>query len=285
MTVTAFWGIANVVAGIALTDISSIQLNAIRFVIAFSISYLFFYKKMRPVSKATLKASLLIGLILSGVYIFATEALLYTDVTNVGFLLSLHVIMVPAMNRVARGIKTGPKLLFCVIISFIGLAFLTIGEGGSSFRIRLGDWFAFFSSVLYSLDMIFTEIYVAKDDVDPLQLGVLQLGVVAVAFSIAAAIGRQSLIVSGLRPWLCILFLSIFATAMPFILQPIAQRLTSVTRVGLIFSAEPLFTTIAAYIILNERLHYTGYIGAAIMLLALVVMNINIPGLDGKQDA
>ena len=280
LLVTFFWGIANVVSDIALGDIDSIQLNAIRFTVAFLCSYFFFFKKMRKPSAATLKASAVIGILLCIVYILATEALLYTDVTNVGFLLAQHVIMVPILNRVFRKIKTEEKLLLCIGMTLIGLAMLTLK--GGSVNMRPGDWMTLASTFIYAVDMILTEVFVAKEDVDPLQLGVYQLGVCAVIFVAIALFTGRSLLVTGTRPWLCILFLAIFSTAFPFIVQPVAQQLTSVTRVGLIFSAEPLFTAVAAFVMIGERLHFTAYIGAVIMLFAIVLMNVELPAKREK---
>lgn len=275
MLVTFFWGVANVVSDIALGDIDSIQLNAIRFTVAFLCAFFFFFRKMKKPGVATIKASVIIGVLLCIVYILATEALLYTDVTNVGFLLAQHVIMVPIINRVCRKIKTERKLLFCIGLTLVGLAMLTLK--GGAIHMRLGDWMTLLSTSIYAIDMILTEIFVAKDDVDPLQLGVYQLGVCALIFMAIALFSGRSLMVTGTRPWMCILFLAIFSTAFPFIVQPIAQKLTSVTRVGLIFSAEPLFTAVAAFVMIGERLHATAYIGAFIMLFAIVLMNVELP--------
>lgn len=281
MLATFFWGVANVVSDIALGDIDSIQLNAIRFAVAFILAYMFFFRKMKKPSASTLKASAVIGILLSAVYILATEALLYTDVTNVGFLLSMHVIMVPVINRVFRRIRTERKLLLCIAIAVVGLALLTLQGGIGS--LRLGDWMALLSTLIYSFDMVYTEVAVAKEDVDPLQLGVFQLGVCAVIFVIAAAITGRSLVITQARPWLCILFLAIFSTAFPFIVQPSAQKLTSVTRVGLIFSAEPVFTAISAFFMIGERLHFTAYLGAFIMLFAIVIMNVELPAKNNVK--
>lgn len=281
LLVTFFWGVANVVSDIALGDIDSIQLNAIRFSLAFLCAYLFFFKKMQKPAAATLKASAAIGTLLCAVYILATEALLYTDVTNVGFLLAQHVIMVPVINRIFRGKKTGKKLKFCISLTVIGLALLTLK--GGSFNMRVGDWMTLLSTFIYAVDMVLTEVFVAKDDVDPLQLGVYQLGVCALIYMLIALFTGRSLAVTGARPWMCILFLAFFATAFPFIAQPVAQRLTSVTRVGLIFSVEPLFTALAAFVMIGERLHPAGYAGAAIMLFAIVLMNVELPAKREKS--
>ena len=281
MLATFFWGVANVVSDIALGDIDTIQLNAIRFILAFILSYAFFFRKMKKPSRATLKAALVIGALLSIVYILATEALLYTDVTNVGFLLAMHVIMVPVINRIFRKVRTERKLIICIVIAVVGLALLTLRGGVAS--LRLGDWLALLSTLIYSIDMICTEVFVGKDDVDPLQLGVLQLGVCAVIFVAIALVTGRSLVVTQTRPWLCILFLAIFSTAYPFIIQPIAQKLTSVTKVGLIFSAEPVFTALAAFFMIGERLHFTAYLGAFIMLFAIVMMNVDLPAKKGGK--
>jgi len=275
LLITMFWGLANVISEIAIHEMTSFQLNAIRFTIAFTLSWAFFRKKMKHISKATLKASLVIGLLLTGVYVLAIESLYHTDVTNMGFMLSLHVILVPVINFIFRKIIPEKKLIFCICIATVGLGLLTLG--GSAMKIRLGDVMAFLSTTLYAVDMICTDVFVAKEDVDPLQLGILQLGVCAVLFMAYVAITGQTLLVTGVESWACILYLAIFATAAAFIVQPVAQSLTSVSRVGIIFACEPAFTSLSAFFIIRERLPLPAYLGAAMMFVSLIVMNIELP--------
>ena len=56
------------------------------------------------------------------------------------------------------------------------------------------------------------------------------------------------------------------------------------TRAGLIFTLEPVFSAIFAFFLLGERLGVKGYIGAALMLMSLVVMEVELPFFDEKAE-
>jgi len=71
--------------------------------------------------------------------------------------------------------------------------------------------------------------------------------------------------------WLAILALSILCSAIGFILQIIAQKYTSPTRTGLMFSLEPVFAALFGYVFAQEILQAKGYIGAVLILLSVVL--------------
>ena len=77
----------------------------------------------------------------------------------------------------------------------------------------------------------------------------------------------------------CVIFLMIFCTGLPFIVQPIAQQYTSAVHVGVIFTMEPVFACIVAYLFAGERLLPRGYLGALILLLAMLWMEIDVTKL------
>ena len=71
----------------------------------------------------------------------------------------------------------------------------------------------------------------------------------------------------------------IFCTGLPFIVQPIAQQYTSAVHVGVIFTMEPVFASIVAFALAGERLLPRGYVGAVILLFAMLWMEIDLRSL------
>jgi drug/metabolite transporter (DMT)-like permease len=57
----------------------------------------------------------------------------------------------------------------------------------------------------------------------------------------------------------------------------VQQQYTSATHVGLIFTLEPVFSAAVAFFFAGERLLPRGYLGAALMLLSLVLMELDWP--------
>ena len=71
----------------------------------------------------------------------------------------------------------------------------------------------------------------------------------------------------------------VFCTGLPFIIQPIAQQYTSAVHVGVIFTMEPVFACFVAYALAGERLLPRGYVGAVILLFAMLWMEIDVRGI------
>ena len=177
--VTAFWGVSYFLVDLCLTDLPPLTLNAFRFLVAFFLLAAVFYKKMRPISAATVKYSLLVGVFLMLVYVCCTYGVMYTSISNAGFICALPAVTPPVLNYFFTGQKPGRRLTVCILLCAVGLALLTLNE---AFRPALGDVICLGVALFYALDLIFTEKAVARPDVDPLQMGVLELGVVGVIY-------------------------------------------------------------------------------------------------------
>ena len=78
--------------------------------------------------------------------------------------------------------------------------------------------------------------------------------------------------------WAAALFLGVFCSGIAFVVQTVQQQYTTATHVGLIFTLEPVFSAIVAFTLAGEVLRPRGYLGAALMLLSLVLMELEWPG-------
>jgi drug/metabolite transporter (DMT)-like permease len=72
-----------------------------------------------------------------------------------------------------------------------------------------------------------------------------------------------------MTPWLGILYTGIFATVIAFTLQVKYQKETKAHKAALIYSAEPIFGHISAFLTIGEVLSLKGYIGALLILTAI----------------
>ena len=74
-------------------------------------------------------------------------------------------------------------------------------------------------------------------------------------------------------------FLAIFCTGIAFIVQAIAQQHTTASHVGVIFALEPVFAAIVAFVFAGERLLPRAYIGAAMMLIGVFAMELDLKNI------
>lgn len=272
--VTVFWGASYYLSDLCLADLPPMNLNAFRFLLAFLVLGIIFFKNLRHINRATLKYSLLVGLVLSGTYIFYGYGLAYTSITNAGFICALPVVFTPIFAFFINHTKPSKKLLLCLIVCTLGLALLTLND---DFRPALGDILCLGVPVCYALDLLLTEHAVKNSEVDALGLGVCQLGVVAVVTSALSLIFEHPHLPTTPITWGAALFLGLLCSGVAFVVQSVEQQYTSASHVGLIFTLEPVFSAIVAYFLANERLQPRGYVGMVLMLLSLVLMEVELP--------
>ena len=131
--------------------------------------------------------------------------------------------------------------------------------------------------------MLVTEKAVKLPEVDAMTLGVCQLGVAGVLMLLVSALVEQPRLPSSPKIWGAAIFLGLFCSGVAFVIQAVAQQYTTASHVGVIFTLEPVFSAIVAYFFANEKLLPRGYIGAVLMLLSLLVMEMNWGALFKKR--
>ncbi len=284
--VTLCWGVSYLLMDISLEELDPFTLNAFRFLGAFAIAALVSFKKIRTVNKTTLKYSLLVGFALVFVYIGATFGVKYTSLSNSGFLCALTVVFTPILAWLFFKKAPGKKLTFVVILCFIGIALLTLGDDFSINMEHLkGDMLCLMCAVAYAADLLLTEKAVSHEEVDAYNLGVFQLGVTGALNLIMALIVETPQAPQTMEVWSAVIFLSVFCTAVAFVLQPVAQQYTTASHVGVIFTLEPVFAAVVAYFFAGEILSFKAYLGAALMLASIFIMEIDFKTLKKKKKA
>ena len=278
--VTLFWGVSYYLVDLSLTELPEMTLNASRFVLAFLILAVIFRKRVFAASRATLKYSLYVGILLVFVYAGSTYGIARTSLSNAGFICALPVVVTPILDFIFNRRRPEKRLGIALIMCTVGLAMLTLNE---NFGINVGDALCLVCAVSYGADMIVTDRAVQQADVDPLALGVIELGIAGVIMTVIAFLTEQPVLPQSPAVWGSLLFLSICCTGVAFVVQSVAQQYTSATHVGLIFTLEPVFSGIVAYFVANERLLPRGYVGAVLMLVSLIVMELDWKKIRKKR--
>lgn len=270
--VTLFWGVSYYLVDLCLDELQPMNLNAFRFLLAFLVLAPIFWKKLRHINRATLKYSAIIGALLVGVYAGATFGVANTSISNAGFICALPVVFTPLLDLLFNRHKPDKRLGVALILCTVGLALLTLNE---QFHPARGDLICLVCAVCYAADMLVTEKAVKQPEVDALTLGVCQLGVAGVLMLLVSAVTEQPRLPQSPTIWGAAIFLGLFCSGLAFVIQAVAQQYTTASHVGVIFTLEPVFSAIVAYFFANEKLLPRGYVGAALMLLSLLVMEMD----------
>lgn len=276
LLVVLFWGISYVLMDLSLTEMDPFTLNAFRFCGAFFIAVIISFPKLKTVNRTTIKYSFYIGVSLIFVYIGATYGVLYTSLSNAGFLCALSVVFTPIFGFVFKGTVPEKKLIIVVLMCVLGIGLLTLNN---DLKPALGDILCLICAVAYAFDLLITETAVVKEEVNAYQLGVFQLGFAGVGNLILSFIVETPTLPQSPKVWASSIFLAIFCTGIAFVIQALAQQYTSAAHVGVIFALEPVIAGIAAFVFAGEILLPRAYLGAAILVLSLLVMEMNMKGI------
>ena len=114
---TAFWGVSYFLLDLCLTELPPLTLNAFRFLTAFFVLGAIFFRKLRNISRRTLLASIPIGLCLVLTYIGCTYGVLYTSLSNAGFICALPVVVTPLLEWLFLRKRPDRRLAVALVLS------------------------------------------------------------------------------------------------------------------------------------------------------------------------
>lgn len=268
---TVGWGASYLLMKMGLDSVGEFTLIALRFGIAFLLAAAFFSKRLRQTNFQTIKYALLLGLLLFLVFVTVTFGLNTTTTTNAGFIVSLTVIFVPLFSIFIFKKKIELKLILSILIALTGIALLTIHP---PFKMMAGDLLCIGTALSYALHITVAGIAAKAKEVDPLNVGILQLGFACLYGLVFSFIFETPILPTTPKGWFAILMLAIVCSGFGFIIQIVAQKYTSPTRTGLIFSLEPVFAAIFGYVFAHEIMSVNGYIGALLVFLSVILSTV-----------
>lgn len=266
---TIFFGMTYVLTKICLNYSTELHIISFRFLIAFVISLIFLQRKIFPLKIKEILYSLILSVLLFMVFITMTIGVKYTTATNASFLISLSVIFIPFFSWIFNKEKPKKSIFIVLIIALIGIMLLTLDK---NLEFHIGDILCLICSLLFSFHVLITERFVKNNN--PITLGVLQFGGVALlSFLVQYPIEKFTL-PKNEKFWISLMILSVFCTALAYIIQTVSQKKLSSTLIGLILSLEPIFSGIFGYFILNEYLSPQQYIGAFLLLISIIYVSV-----------
>ena len=268
-SIAMVWGSSNLLLKIGAADMGTFNLIALRFCIAFVVTAAVFHRQLRHPDKKALAYGAALGAIIFAIFVALVAALRISTVSEVGFLNSTSVVMVPLLCAAGQRKCPSRNVLAAMVIVLVGLLLMNLEHG---LRFSSGALLCLLSALLNSCAIILMD-YASKRVDSTVQLGIFQVGFSGV-FALAAALLLESPTMPRTRlEWVAVLGLALLCTAYGFILRPVAQKYTTPEHVGFLFSLEPVFSAIFGFLFLRERLHPITYLVAALVLLSVPVAN------------
>jgi drug/metabolite transporter (DMT)-like permease len=265
LLVAFIWGSTFVIIKDALTGVTPMVFNSFRFLIAAFFILIIFRRNSLRLKQVSLKAGLKAGVFLFLGYSLQTLGLQFTSAGKAGFITGLCVVIVPLLVGIKnRRLPPTPALLGAALAAF-GLAFLSL-DGSQSFN--RGDVLVLGCAFAFAFHIISVGEFAEHSSSETLTL--LQIGSVGLFSLFWSGTTGQLAFRLSLPVWGGIIFCALAATALAYLIQTKAQKITSPTRTALIFSTEPVFGALFAYLYAGELLTVKALLGCLIILMGML---------------
>lgn len=275
MLLTAMlWGTVFIAQNQGMEHVGPYLFSATRFLLATLVLLpLYFWRpgapvQAQPFNRGLLLGGLLMGLVLATATNLQQVGLLFTSVTNSGFITGLYVIMVPLLGLLF-GQKTGLGTWLGASLAVVGMFLLSVGD---NFQVASGDWLQLAGAVLWGAHVLLVGLFASR--YDALRLSILQFAVCALVSGVLALVFEDISIPAILLAGPEILYGGLVGVAIGFTLQVVAQRDAIASHAAVILSLEAVFAAMAGAWFLNESLTLKGYLGCALMLAGMLVAQL-----------
>lgn len=270
----AVWGMGFVAQSSAMSDLGPWSYTAGRFFLA-ALTLLPFAiwegrRASRPLSGVEVRHFLLIGVTLFAAAVPQQIGLLYTTVTNSGFLTGLYVVMTPIFGLIF--LRSVPHWVVWPAAALALFGILLTG-GGTLERIGIGDWLTILAAAGCAFQIMLIGRFAAASG-RPLALSCIQFATV----SAIAAVGMFALESPSLSQfqavWLQTVYGGCISAGFAFTLQILAQRYTTAPQAAIFLSSEALFAALFGALFLGERIPAIGFLGCALIFAAMLAVEL-----------
>lgn len=266
MVITIIWGSTFTIVKKSLAQVSPILFIALRFWVATVIVVACMPGSVRNISTKTLRRGMVLAVVLVGGFIFQTVGLRSTTPSHSAFLTSLAVLLVPVLGLLFFRNRPRTQTLVGMALAVVGLGFLTLT--GAELNFRIGDVLTLLCAVVFALHMLFLGRYLPQADYR--QLIILQMAGGALICTLALPILETPFLVWDVNFTLYLFITGVLATGFAYYSQTRAQQYTTPDRTALIFSLEPFFAALFAYLILGDVLTPKEWLGGALVMAGII---------------
>ncbi|MFN3826285.1 MAG: DMT family transporter [Micavibrio sp.] len=222
-------------------------------------------RKIHPVWLGLLCISFVAGVILQQV------GIKYTSITNAGFLTGLYVVGVPFAAWLLMKRRPGIMVLPFCFIAVLGTWLL---NGASLTDFRMGDMLVILCAGSFAVQVVVIG-YIVQITQRPFLYSVIQYGVCAFIGLLLAFVYEDISFDLFVRNAPELLYAGLVSGGIAYTLQAVAQQHTPSADAALILASEAVFAAIAGVLLLNERLDMMAWSGCALILLAIVMVEIS----------
>ncbi|MDD2900501.1 MAG: DMT family transporter [Desulfuromonadaceae bacterium] len=263
---TFFWGGSFLFTKIGVTTIPPQLFVLSRFVLATVIMLLVSSTRLRMLDAGIVRRGMTVGAALGLTNMSFVFGIQGTSISRAGILNNLFVLFIPIITKVIWRDRIGRVNMAGIALAVAGIVLLaTCGASG----FNRGDFFSTFCAFLIACHIISVSKVLKNDDV--ILITLVQFATVTLIAGVATLLLPLPAFTVSRPAILSIVYCAVFPTVFCFTLQNMYQRYVTPTRAGLVYTLDPVWSLIAGFFILGERLNSMEWLGCAIIFLAALL--------------
>lgn len=286
------WGIAFVAQTTGGDTIGAFSFNCIRSLIGgivlIPVIHVLDTKTDKKPKTAAEKKTLLTGGIACGCVMFIASSFqqlginLGTEAGKAGFLTACYILLVPILGLFLKK-KCGWNIWIGVVLTLAGLYLLCM-NGTTGFSLRFSDGLVIICAVCFSLHILLVDHF--SPLVDGVRLSSIQFIISGLIGLIPTFFVDMHHSLSGFYAWLPalqswnawipILYAGVMSCGVAYTLQIIGQNGLNPTIASLLMSLESVFSVLAGWIILGQKLTAREILGCVIIFAAIVLAQLPV---------
>lgn len=294
MLLTAFiFGIAFVAQSDGMNYVGGFTFVGCRYLLAGTVLIpviVFFREKdrkrleaMNSQDYASYNKNSLVGGICCGFCLFAGTSfqqfgVAYTTVANAGFITSFYIVMVPLAGLIFLRRKVEKNVWLGVGLALVGMYLLCIKEG---FAVSKGDLLVLMCAAGFTLHILTIDYFAPK--ADGVLMSCIQFYTTGILGCIAMFVLEEPSWSGIVRAWVSITFAGVVSGGIGYTMQIVAQKNLDPTIASLILSLESVFSLLAGWVLLGQKLSAKELSGCGLVLAAIILVQIPWGNSHGKE--
>lgn len=271
LLVGIIWGWGFIATRVAVDESLSASFILMgRFLIAAVVFGLAFLRHLRrTLTRNSVYAGIILGALLFCGFITQTIAMEHATPSNVGFLTSTNVVMVPLLWWLFAHKRPSLRVGAACILGLCGIAALSY-QWGTAFTFGWGDLLSLICAMFFAAHIALTGLFSVRHDSKVL---------VFVQFASAAVLSAAFFLIfdrdlsplSSLPGLAAVGYLGVFSTCLCFFLQTTAQVHVPASSAALLLCTESLFCTIFSVLVGYEPVTVNMLLGGTIITASVVL--------------
>ena len=260
---TVFWGGSFLFTKLGLRELPPVLFVLGRFSLATLIMLGVCAGRLKAMDLNILRRGAIVGVTLGVTNLSFVIGISGTSISRAGILNNLFVLFIPLIGKLIWRERIGRLNLAGVALAVTGIWLLATG-GGAGFN--RGDLVSTICAFFIAVQIIAVSKVLRDEDVYLVSL--VQFAVVAGMAGLATLATPLPPLGISLPTIGTVVYCAIFPTVVCFTMQNAFQRYTTPTRAGLIYTLDPVWSLLAGFMVLGERLNGREWVGCCLIFLA-----------------